>query len=115
MTSPAIRRYPTPRFASLPVDIWHRIKAVQEKAGFVPSIFVARARRLAEYRAFSANYDALMENVAPGFSRVEGEMIVVATSTRNQCPLWTLQPHRQHVQHAHQRRVLIDGTSAREK
>jgi uncharacterized peroxidase-related enzyme len=61
-----------------------RILAVQEKAGFVPNVFLALAYRPAEFRAFFAYHDALMEKEG-GLSKAEREMIVVATSNANQC------------------------------
>lgn len=70
--------------AALPDDIRSRIETVQEKAGFVPNVFLALAHRPAEFRAFFAYHDALMEKDG-GLSKAEREMIVVATSARNQC------------------------------
>ncbi|HNN35275.1 MAG TPA: alkylhydroperoxidase, partial [Ottowia sp.] len=54
-------RYPLPSLDSLPEDIRARILEVQAKAGFVPNVFLALARRPAEWRAFFAYHDALME------------------------------------------------------
>jgi len=85
MTSPAISRFPVPSFDELPADIQQRINEVQEKAGFVPNVFLTLARRPEEFRAFFAYHDALMEKETPGLSMAEREMIVVATSARNQC------------------------------
>lgn len=85
MTSPAISRFPVPPFDELPADIQQRINEVQEKAGFVPNVFLTLARRPEEFRAFFAYHDALMEKETPGLSMAEREMIVVATSARNQC------------------------------
>ena len=85
MTSPAICRFPIPPFDELPADIQQRINEVQEKAGFVPNVFLTLARRPEEFRAFFAYHDALMEKETPGLSMAEREMIVVATSARNQC------------------------------
>lgn len=45
-------RYPHPALTDLPEDIRARILEVQEKAGFVPNVFLALARRPAEWRAF---------------------------------------------------------------
>ncbi|NDG41747.1 MAG: alkylhydroperoxidase [Betaproteobacteria bacterium] len=50
-------RYPVPELKDLPDDLRERILAVQEKAGFVPNVFLALAR----------------------------EMIIVATSAANHC------------------------------
>jgi len=88
--SATLPRYPAPDLSSLPEDIRARILAVQEKAGFVPTVFLALARRPAEWRAFFAYHDALMlidEGSNPGGSLTKGEreMIVTATSAANHC------------------------------
>jgi uncharacterized peroxidase-related enzyme len=57
---------------------------VQEKSGFVPNVFLTLAWRPDEFRAFFAYHDALMEKDG-GLSKAEREMIVVATSSANQC------------------------------
>ena len=80
----AVSRYPVPELSSLPTDIRERIAAVQDKAGFVPNVFLALARRPDEVRAFFAYHDALMEK-AGGVTKAEREMIVVTTSALNQC------------------------------
>ena len=79
-----ISRYPVPALADLPEDIRARILAVQEKAGFIPNVFVTLAHRPDEFRAFFAYHDALMEKDG-GLSKAEREMIVVATSGANDC------------------------------
>lgn len=84
MTSSAISRYPVPELSTLPQDIQDRILAVQEKAGFIPNIFLTLAHRPAEFRAFFAYHDALMEKDS-GLSQAEREMIVVVTSAANNC------------------------------
>ena len=84
MTTPPISRYPVPDLGALPEDIRTRILAVQEKAGFVPNVFLALAHRPDEFRAFFAYHDALMEK-AGGLTKAEREMIVVATSGANRC------------------------------
>lgn len=84
MTKPPISRYPVPDLNDLPDDICDRILAVQEKAGFIPNVFLALAHRPAEFRAFFAYHDALMEKDG-GLSPAEREMIVVATSGANNC------------------------------
>ncbi|MDZ5460000.1 peroxidase-related enzyme [Azohydromonas lata] len=87
MTPPeqaAVSRFPVPALDELPQDIRQRILAVQEKSGFIPNVFLALAHRPEEFRAFFAYHDALMEK--PGnLSKAEREMIVVATSSVNQC------------------------------
>jgi uncharacterized peroxidase-related enzyme len=85
MTAPApISRYPVPALADLPEDIRARILEVQDKAGFVPNVFLGLAHRPDEFRAFFAYHDALMLRPS-GLSKGEKEMIVVATSGANQC------------------------------
>ena len=79
-----ISRHPVPALSEMPEDIRTRLEAVQEKAGFIPNIFLALAHRPDEFRAFFAYHDALMER--PGsLSIAEREMIVVATSAANEC------------------------------
>src|SRR5690349_8823512 len=80
----AASRYPVPKLEDLPKDIRERIEKVQEKAGFVPNVFLAFAHRPDEFRAFFAYHDALMEKES-GLTKAEREMIVVATSAANQC------------------------------
>ena len=79
-----ISRFPVPRLEDLPEDIRARILAVQEKAGFVPNVFLVLAHRPAEFRAFFDYHDALMVKEG-GLSKGEREMIVVATSAANNC------------------------------
>ena len=85
MTSQPISRFPIPDLEDLPEDIRQRITEVQEKAGFVPNVFLILARRPDEFRAFFLYHDTLMEKETAGLSMAEREMIVVATSARNQC------------------------------
>src|SRR3954471_441985 len=77
-------RFPIPELAALPDDIRARILAVQEKAGFIPNVFLAWAHRPAEWRAFFAYHDALLDKPG-GLTKPEREMIVVATSSVNHC------------------------------
>ena len=84
MTTPAISRYPVPELEALPADIRARMLDVHEKAGFIPNVFVTLAHRPAEFRAFFAYHDALMEKES-GLTKAEREMIVVATSAANDC------------------------------
>jgi uncharacterized peroxidase-related enzyme len=79
-----ISRWPVPQLADLPADIRARINEVQEKAGFVPNVFLALAHRPDEFRAFFAYHDALMLRDS-GLTKGEKEMIVVATSGANDC------------------------------
>ena len=82
-------RYPAPELNDLPDDIKAKVLEVQEKAGFVPNVFLGFARRPAEWRAFFAYHDALMvpESVGrtSGLSKGEREMIVTTTSAANNC------------------------------
>ncbi|MBP8133749.1 MULTISPECIES: peroxidase-related enzyme [Zoogloea] len=84
MSERSVSRYPVPDLMDLPEDIRAKIIAVQEKAGFVPNVFLTLAHRPAEFRAFFAYHDALMEK-DEGLSKAEREMIVVATSGANSC------------------------------
>jgi len=79
-----ISRFPVPNLSDLPEDIRSRIVEVQEKSGFVPNVFLTLAHRPAEFRAFFAYHDALMEKES-GLTKAEREMIVVATSGANRC------------------------------
>jgi len=82
--SPDISRFPIPDLTALPDDIRDRLAKVQEKSGFIPNVFLALAWRPDEFRAFFAYHDALMER--PGnLTKAEREMIVVATSSANEC------------------------------
>jgi uncharacterized peroxidase-related enzyme len=81
----AISRYPVPELKDLPDDMRQRILEVQEKAGFVPNVFLALAHRPAEWRAFMAYHDALLLKETGSLTKGEREMIIVATSAVNQC------------------------------
>ena len=80
-----MNRYPHPDIKDLPEDIRAKVLEVQEKAGFVPNVFLALARRPAEWRAFFAYHDALMLKDDSGLSKGDREMIVTTTSAANQC------------------------------
>jgi uncharacterized peroxidase-related enzyme len=79
----------------LPDDLRERVGAIAEKSGFVPNIFRALGRRPRELRAFLDYHDALMDppkdpapqasREAPGLSKAERELVVVATSGANHC------------------------------
>jgi uncharacterized peroxidase-related enzyme len=84
MADVPISRFPVPALEDVPEDIRARILQVQEKAGFVPNVFLVLARRPDEFRAFFAYHDALMLKEG-GLSKAEREMIVVATSAANNC------------------------------
>ncbi len=78
-------RYPLPDLNALPEDIRAKVLEVQEKAGFIPNVFLALARRPAEWRAFFAYHDALMLKEDGHLSKGDREMIVTATSAANNC------------------------------
>ena len=78
-------RYPLPDLNTLPADIQEKILEVQEKSGFIPNVFLALARRPAEWRAFFAYHDALMLREGSSLSKGDREMIITATSAANQC------------------------------
>ena len=82
-------RYAAPEIQNLPADIKSRVLEVQEKAGFVPNVFLAFARRPAEWRAFFAYHDALMQPESVGrtsnLTKGDREMIVTVTSAANNC------------------------------
>jgi uncharacterized peroxidase-related enzyme len=80
-----ISRFPVPELAAVPDDIREVILAVQEKAGFVPNVFLTLAHRPAEFRAFFAYHDALMLKETGNLSKADREMIVTATSAKNGC------------------------------
>ena len=80
-----MNRYPAPEIKDLPEDLRTKILEVQEKAGFVPNVFLTLARRPAEWRAFFAYHDALMLREDSGLTKGEREMIVTTTSAANHC------------------------------
>lgn len=100
-----LSHFPVPdSIADLPEDLQQRIRAVQEKAGFIPNVFLMLAHRPDEFRAFFAYHDALMERESPTLSLAEREMIVVAMSAQHEClycvvahgallRIYTKQPH----------------------
>jgi uncharacterized peroxidase-related enzyme len=88
-STPQTPRYPAPALQDLPDDIRAKVLEVQEKAGFVPNVFLAFARRPAEWRAFFAYHDALMAPESVGrtshLTKGDREMIVTTTSAANAC------------------------------
>ncbi len=84
MQEKKISRFKVPELKDIPNDIKEKILAVQEKAGFVPNVFLAMANRPEECRAFFMHHDALMDKES-GLTKGEREMIVVATSGLNHC------------------------------
>src|SRR5205085_5090150 len=84
MPAPPISRYPVPELDDVPDDIRARMLEVQQKAGFIPNVFLTLAHRPDEFRAFFAYHDALMLRDS-GLTKAEREMIVVASSGANDC------------------------------
>ncbi|WP_028303638.1 peroxidase-related enzyme [Oceanospirillum maris] len=81
-----LSRFPVPdTIEHLPEDLKERILAVQAKAGFIPNVFLMLVHRPLEARAFFDYHDALMDRESDTLTPSEKEMIVVATSARNQC------------------------------
>lgn len=80
-----ISRYPVPDVLDLPEDLKEMILAVQEKAGFIPNVFLALAHRPYELRAFFNYHDAVMLREGSTLTKAEKEMIIVATSSDNSC------------------------------
>ena len=83
-------RYSAPELKDLPEDIKTKVLEIQEKAGFVPNVFLTLARRPAEWRAFFAYHDAIMlkeegSNPKGSLTKGEREMIVTTTSAANSC------------------------------
>lgn len=78
------RGYRVPDLDTLPDDLTEVMRETSDKIGFVPNVFLALAHRPAEFRAFLAYHDALMEKDG-GLTKAEREMIVVATSAKNSC------------------------------
>ena len=74
-----------PDLNTLPEDIRAKIVEVQEKSGFIPNVFLAFARRPAEWRAFFAYHDALMLREGSSLTKGEREMIITTTSAANHC------------------------------
>lgn len=85
MTQPKISRFPVPALEGLPEDMRARILEVQGKTGFVPNVFLALAHRPAEWRAFMAYHDALLNKDTGSLTKGDREMIIVTTSAANQC------------------------------
>ena len=80
-----VSRFPVPELADIPEDLRIRMLDVQQKAGFIPNVFLTLAHRPAECRAFFAYHDALMVKETTALNKAEREMIVVATSGANDC------------------------------
>ena len=83
MPEEAMTRFPVPDVESLPEDLQERIAEEEERAGFVPNVFLAYAYRPRQFRAFFEYYDAIVEE-SP-LAREEIEMVIVTVSGANDC------------------------------
>ena len=83
MSEPAMTRFSVPDRDELPETVRERIEYEEDRAGFVPNVFLAYARRPRQFEAFFEYYDAIVEE-SP-LAREEIEMIVVAVSGANDC------------------------------
>ena len=81
----AISRYPVPELADLPEDLRTRILEVQDKAGFVPNVFLALAHRPGRVARLHGLPRRAAAEGDRHLSKGEREMIIVATSAANQC------------------------------
>jgi len=84
MSEDSISTYPVPLVSELPEDLQQLIRDMHEKAGFIPNVCLALAHRPDELRAFFQYHDTIMLRDS-GLSKAEKEMIVVATSSNNNC------------------------------
>ncbi|XP_029297102.1 uncharacterized protein LOC115014420 [Cottoperca gobio] len=80
-----ISRYPIPSKKDLPIDIVEVMEEVESKGGFLPNVFKTLSHRPAEFRAFFAYYNELMNKETGGLTKADRELIVVATSIHNKC------------------------------
>lgn len=78
-------RYPLAVIDDVPTDIRDTILAVQDKGGFVPSVFLLLARRPAEFRAFFAYHDAIMLREESHLTKGDRELVVTSISGANHC------------------------------
>ena len=79
-------RYPYASIEDVPEDVREAILEVQEKAGFVPNVYLLLARRPAEFRAFFAYHDALMgDRDGSSLTKADRELVVTSISGANRC------------------------------
>ena len=83
MSEPAMTRFSVPDVEDLPEAVRDRIESERERAGFVPNVFPAFARRPRQFAAFFEYYDAIVEE-SP-LAREEIELLIVAVSGANDC------------------------------
>ncbi|XP_042311443.1 uncharacterized protein LOC121924240 [Sceloporus undulatus] len=82
----SVGRYPIPNKKDLPYDIVELMEEVEVKSGFLPNVFKVMSHRPAEFRAFFAYYNAIMNKESGNLSKADKELIIVATSIVNKCP-----------------------------
>lgn len=80
-----ISRFPVPYRKDLPFDIVELMEEVESKGGFLPNVFKVLSHRPAEFRAFFAYYNELMNKETGNLTKADRELIVVATSIHNKC------------------------------
>ena len=79
-------RFPYASLEDVPEDVREAILQVQDKAGFVPNVYLLLARRPAEFRAFFAYHDAVMgDREGSSLTKADREMIVTSISGANRC------------------------------
>jgi uncharacterized peroxidase-related enzyme len=79
-------RFPYASVEDVPEDVREAILQVQDKAGFVPNVYLLLARRPAEFRAFFAYHDAVMgDREGSSLTKADREMIVTSISGANRC------------------------------
>ena len=97
MTLPQISRYPVPELKDLPEDLRTRILEVQQKAGFVPNVFLALAWLLTNpvmtAPIIGANTPAhLQESLGAAGYRLNAEEMAALNAVtdypRNTRPIW---------------------------
>uniref|UniRef100_A0A6J0TEW4 Carboxymuconolactone decarboxylase-like domain-containing protein n=1 Tax=Pogona vitticeps TaxID=103695 RepID=A0A6J0TEW4_9SAUR len=82
----SLGHYPIPNKKDLPYDIVELMEEVEVKTGFLPNVFKVLSHRPAEFRAFFAYYNAIMNKESGNLSKADKELIIVATSIANRCP-----------------------------
>ncbi|XP_048745476.1 uncharacterized protein LOC125658296 [Ostrea edulis] len=78
-------RFPVPDVQTLPDDIKTVMETTKEKSGFFPNVFSAMSYRPDEARAFIQYYDAVMAVDRGNLTKADKEMIILATSSENNC------------------------------
>jgi uncharacterized peroxidase-related enzyme len=79
-------RFPYASLDDVPQDVREAILMVQDKAGFVPNVYLMLARRPAEFRAFFAYHDAVMgDRDGSTLTKADREMVVTSISAANRC------------------------------